>query len=189
MQPSDAIRREPSRAAQMTLLLVLAAETVFFGMLVMSYLYLRTGGSTMTAPRVTPADQVIAGLNTLILLVSAFLAERGSRAIQHADASGLTGSLLATLILGGIFVAGQVFEFNHSGMQIGDFAFGGVFFALMSFHALHVLAGMTLLGLNYARARLGDFTRERHTAVTVGTWFWFYVTAVWLVLYAVLYWV
>jgi heme/copper-type cytochrome/quinol oxidase subunit 3 len=95
--------------------------------------------------------------------------------------------LLMALLMGALFFAGQVFEFMHSGMRIYDSTFGGVFFALISFHALHVLAGITVLAINYARAWLNDFSANRHIAITVGTWFWYYVTAVWIVLFTVLY--
>jgi heme/copper-type cytochrome/quinol oxidase subunit 3 len=44
-----------------------------------------------------------------------------------------------------------------------------------------------ILAVNAIRARLGDFTARRHTAVKVGTWFWYYVTDLWVVLFAGLY--
>jgi cytochrome c oxidase subunit III len=172
---------------QTTLFLVIAAETVLFGTLVMSYLFLRGGGSTMQFTHPQPLDLLIAGSNTLILLASAAFARGALQAIARADVRGLVRNLLLALGLGAIFIAGQVFEFRHAGMRIGDLAFGGVFFALISFHAAHVLAGMTVLGLNLVRANLGDFNDHRHTAITAGTWFWYYVTAIWLVLFIVLY--
>jgi cytochrome c oxidase subunit 3 len=92
-----------------------------------------------------------------------------------------------TVMLGLVFVAGQVYDFTRSGMSVGDAAFGGYFFALITFHALHVVAGMILLALNLLRSYWGDFTARSHEAVTLGAWFWFYVTGVWLVLYAALY--
>ncbi len=170
-----------------TLLLVLGAETVLFGTLVMSYLFFRSGGSSWHFTHPGTFDLLIAGLNTLILLASAFFARNGLLAITRGHVEALKKSLMVALALGAVFVAGQVFEFNHSGMRIDDAAFGGVFFALIAFHALHVLAGMSVLGLNFARARLGDFSAKQHTAITAGTWFWYYVAAIWVVLFAVLY--
>jgi cytochrome c oxidase subunit III len=172
---------------QTTLFLVIAAETILFGTLVMSYLFLRGGGSSMSFPHPRPLDLQIASLNTLILLTSAALAQKALQAIVRHDVRGLVRNLLLALGLGAIFIAGQVYEFRHAGMRIGDLAFGGVFFALISFHAVHVLAGMTVLSLNLVRAKLGDFNEHRHTAITAGTWFWYYVTAIWLVLFTVLY--
>jgi cytochrome c oxidase subunit 3 len=62
-----------------------------------------------------------------------------------------------------------------------------VFFALMGFHALHLLAGMVILVICLIRAGLGDFTPSRHEAVTLGAWFWTFVVVVWLVLFAALF--
>jgi len=95
--------------------------------------------------------------------------------------------LLITLLLGLIFVTGQVYEFSHAGLRIDDQTFGGVFFTLMGFHAVHVLGGVVFLALNYVRARLGDFSSNRYEAVELGNLFWYYVAAIWLVLFAVLY--
>ena len=172
---------------QSTLLLALSAETALFGTLVMSYLFMRNGGSDLTFIHPKPFDFAIAGVNTIIFLASAVFAWNAQRAIEQGRVGLLKIYLMATLLLGLIFFAGQIFEFRHSGMQITDSTFGSVFFALISFHALHVLAGITVLALNFARTLLGDFSARRHIAITVGTWFWYYVVAVWVVLFTVLY--
>jgi cytochrome c oxidase subunit 3 len=187
MRSADMARRNPRSAMQSTLFLVVGAETVLFGTLVMSYLFMRSGGSSLHFIRPKPFDIAIASLNTLILLTSALFARRAQQAIARDQLDGLKTNLMLALGLGAVFIAGQIFEFNHAGMRIDDSTFGGVFFALISFHALHVLAGMTVLGLNLARARLGDFSARRHVAVTGGTWFWYYVAAIWIVLFTVLY--
>jgi cytochrome c oxidase subunit III len=170
-----------------TLFLVLGAETALFGTLVMSYLFMRSGGSDLSFVHPRPFDLMLASLNTLVLLISAVLAGNAHRAIGRDRANLLKIHLLTTLILGSVFLAGQVFEFIHSGMRIDDSTFGGVFFALIGFHALHVVAGITVIALNFVRSLFGDFSVRHHTAITVGTWFWYYVVAVWIVLFTVLY--
>jgi heme/copper-type cytochrome/quinol oxidase subunit 3 len=181
--------REPNRGGlmQSTILLVLAAESVLFGTLVMAYLFLRGGGATWTFTPPGPVDIAIAALNTLVLLGSAVAARRALTGIAHGSIASLKKGLLLASLLGMVFVAGQIFEFRHSGMSLRDFSFAGIFFALISFHAAHVLAGMAVLGLNLARAQAGDFTARRHVAITAGTWFWYFVVAVWLVLFTILY--
>jgi heme/copper-type cytochrome/quinol oxidase subunit 3 len=172
---------------RLMLLLVLAAETVFFGTLVMVYLYLRAGADQPPLADRSGENLALPVINTAILLLSAGTAWWGVRAIRRGSRSGLTTSLLITLLLGLLFVAGQVAEFSRSGMQPDDAEFGGVFFTLMGFHALHVLAGVIVLIANLIRARLGDFDARHHLAVELGQWFWAYVTGVWLVLFAALY--
>ncbi len=181
--------RQPSRYAlmQTMMLLVLGTETAFFATLVMTFLFMRGGGSTMIFNRPGPLDLAIASGNTLILLASALFVRGAQQAIAEGRGQGLKRGLLLAFLMGLLFVAGQVFEFRHSGMSLRDFSFGGIFFALIGFHAIHVLAGMMVLGLNLARAQAGDFTAQNHIAIVAGTWFWYFVTAVWIVLFAVLY--
>ena len=57
----------------------------------------------------------------------------------------------------------------------------------MSFHGLHVLAGMVMLTIGIVRARLSDFSAGDAGAIEIGSLFWYYVAAVWLVLFAALY--
>ena len=187
MKSTAITRPDRSSVLQSTLLLVLGAETVLFGTLVMTYLFLRSGGSSVPFSHPGSPDRLIAALNTLVLLGSAVFARQALKAITGDRSAQLKTNLLLALSLGALFIAGQVFEFDRSGMRVNDFAFGGVFFALIGFHALHVLAGMIVLALNYARARLGDFNSRHHVAITGGTWFWYYVVMVWLVLFMVLY--
>ena len=184
---SAATRSNSDALARTTLLVALASESTLFVTLFMAYLYLRTGASQATFEHVGPSDTLIAATNTALLVISAWVAGQAVAAIGRGDQHGLLRGLLITLALGGVFVAGQVFEFDRSGMAPDDPAFGGVYFALMGFHALHVLAGIVILAVAAVRARLGDFTARRHTAVKVGAWFWYYVTGVWVVLFVGLY--
>jgi cytochrome c oxidase subunit 3 len=187
MSTSISSRTSPDELARTTLLVVLASESTLFGTLLMAYLYLRTSMSEAAFTHVSVSDTLIAAANTGILLLSAWIAGQAVSAIRRGDRRGLVQRLLITLALGLVFVGGQVFEFTRSGMAPDDPSFGGVYFALMGFHALHVLAGIVILAVNTVRARLGDFTARRHTAVRVGAWFWYYVTGVWMVLFAGLY--
>lgn len=180
-------QRDQNLAAKVTLWMVLASETALFATLVMSYLLLRTGQAGWPYMHPSASRLVLPTINTAVLLASAAVAWRSSLAIQRGDAGRLKAGLALASVLGILFIAGQIFEFTRSGMRPDDPAFGGVFFALMGFHGVHVLAGMVVLGLNLLRTQLGDFDQDKHIAVDMGTWFWYYVTAVWLVLFAVLY--
>jgi cytochrome c oxidase subunit 3 len=177
----------PTSLARTTLLLVLATESTLFGTLLMAYLYLRVSPANKAFVPPASVDVLIASLNSGVLLLSAWAAQRATLAVKRDDLTGLKTNLVIALALGLAFVGGQVFEFYRSGMAPDDPAFGGVYFTLIGFHALHVLAGMVVLAANTVRAHLGDFSARRYTAVEVGTWFWYYVTGVWLVLFTALY--
>jgi cytochrome c oxidase subunit 3 len=179
--------QKPGTTAKIALLVTLGSETAFFGMLLAAYLYLRSDLGSWQLSQATLARLAIPAVNTLLLIISAVTAALGQRAIHKGKASPLQSWMGVTLLLGVIFVAGQVYEFTSTGMSPSDQAFGGVFFTLMGFHALHLIAGCLVLALVLVRARLGDFTARKHVAVDIGTWFWFYVVAVWVVLFSALY--
>jgi heme/copper-type cytochrome/quinol oxidase subunit 3 len=170
---------------RVALLVTLGTESVFFLTMLVAYAALRNEVGWSVAH--TPARLAIPLVNTTILVVSAVFAWWSNKAIRDGGVSALQAGLAIALLLGLVFVAGQVYEFSHAGLQIDDQAYGGVFFALMGFHALHVLGGIVFLALNLVRARLGDFSARQHEAVDLGAAFWYYVTAVWLVLFAALY--
>ena len=172
-------------SGKLALLITLSTELVFFATVLVAYAALRDQVN-WTLPH-TLERLAFPLANSIILLASVLTIRWSENAIRRGKQSGLQSGLLVTLLLGLVFVAGQIFEFNHAGMRIDDPSFGGVFFTLIGFHAVHVLAGIVFLSLNLVRANLGDFTAEWHEAVVLGNWFWYYVTAVWIVLFIALY--
>jgi heme/copper-type cytochrome/quinol oxidase subunit 3 len=170
---------------KLALLVMLGSETVFFLTVLMAYAALRDRVS-WSVPR-GPYALLMPSINTAILLTSALGAHQSNVLIRRGNLPALRLGLLITLLLGLLFVVGQIYEFDHAGLQIDDQAFGGVFFSLIGFHAVHVLAGVVFLSLNLMRCLLGDFASGRHEAIELGSWFWYYVTAVWLVIFAALY--
>jgi len=179
----------PSRSristGRIALFIVLGAESVFFVTVLVAYAALREQVAWNLPHTFTRLQ--IPLMNTTILLISAILAGLSTRAIRQGKRDSMQNRLWITLSLGLLFVAGQIFEFSHSGLHIDDASFGGVFFTLLGFHAVHVLAGVVFLVLNLIRASLGDYTAKDYEPVELGTWFWYYVTGVWAVLFTALY--
>jgi heme/copper-type cytochrome/quinol oxidase subunit 3 len=170
---------------KVALSIILLSESVFFATMLVAYIALRKQASWPVEH--TLVRLIIPLANTAILLFSAISAGRGTVSIRNGKTSASQGWQMLTLLLGLVFVTVQIYEFSHAGMHINDQAFGGVFFTLMGFHGLHVLAGVVFLIINLARTRLSDFSPAHYEAVELGTWFWYYVTAVWIVLFAALY--
>ena len=165
---------------------ILASESIFFLTLVAAYFYLRSDSSAW--PVFSSWQRLALPVaNTALLIFSAIAFALGLSAIRRNRVGALKSWLAITLACGLVFVGGQVLEFSRSGMQVGDQAFGGVFFTLMGFHAVHVLAGVIMLAFLLWQASLGDFSARRHAAIQVGAWFWYFVTAVWVVLFTALY--
>jgi heme/copper-type cytochrome/quinol oxidase subunit 3 len=178
-------RVNKTSTGKVALIVVVASESVFFLTLLTAYVALR--GQVPWAMPHTVARLAIPVGNMLILLGSVVAARRTQAIAQRRQQDGLARSQIANLALGVLFVAGQVLEFTHAGMRIDDQAFGGVFFALMGFHGLHVAAGLMMLAIGIVRARLPDFSAADAQAIEIGSQFWYYVAAVWVVLFLALY--
>jgi cytochrome c oxidase subunit 3 len=180
-------RFQPGSTAKVGLLTIIASETFFFATALSAYFFLRLEHPEWFLPAHTPTGLLAPSLNTLLIVTSAVVIWRAQRAATSGRMPAAQAALGLTFILGLIFVAGQMVDFSQAGLRPDDSTFGGIFLALIGFHALHVLAGMIYLGITFARARLGDFDAQRHTSITLCAWFWYFVVAVWFVLFGALY--
>ena len=94
------------------------------------------------------------------------------------------------IVLGGLFLAGQVYEFNHfyhEGLTLQQNLFGATFFVLTGFHGAHVTVGViwmtTLLVLQF----LGRIGPEQSLDVEVAGLYWHFVDVVWIVIFTLVY--
>ncbi len=130
-------------------------------------------------------------LNTLILLTSGTTVTYAHHALLHNNRRGLIWGLGATIILGMIFSAVQVYEyasaaFDYSTQYDGNI-YGSTFFMATGFHGAHVLIGTIFLIVCWFRARAGHFTPQQHFGFEAAAWYWHFVDVVWLFLFVFVY--
>lgn len=126
-------------------------------------------------------------INTLILVSSSFTAEFAILALVRRRLSWVFWWLLATFILGSIFLGLQIHEYQIVGFTPQDTAVGGIFFALTGLHGLHVFVGLVLLFLAMVRAFRKRWSVERHTGLLGISIYWHFVDIVWVILYMAVY--
>jgi heme/copper-type cytochrome/quinol oxidase subunit 3 len=169
--------------------LFLASEANFFLLLIFAYVYYPGGpGSGPTAA--SSLDAGTAGLNTVCLLSSSATMWRAEHNLERGNAARLCGWLLATVVLGAIFLIGQGREYVALIMQnvtVSRDLFGTTFFTLTGFHGLHVLVGLVALTILLGLALAGDFTGGRSVAVEAVALYWHFVDAVWIVIFSIVY--
>jgi cytochrome c oxidase subunit III len=122
-------------------------------------------------------------LNTLILLASSGTFELGRRRI----ASGRRTWLNVTLILGFLFVAGQVVAWRQlagQGLFLSTTPNSSFFYVLTVLHALHLLGGM--VALVYVLVRLASVGQRAVGAVDAVSLYWHFMGVLWLYLLLVL---
>ncbi len=173
-------------SGKLALIIILASETFFFATLIATYIFIRTSGPGWQVVPLTAARLAIPLANTVILLLSALTVYMGYRAIQHDRPAELARWFTLSLGMGLVFVGGQVLEYTGHGMVPAQMT-GGLFLTLMGFHAVHMIAGVFVLAMAIMRTHQGDFSARSYMGVELSAWFWFYVVAVWFVLFTALY--
>ena len=188
----------------------LVTEIMFFGGLFAAYAIYRwlyfpafEGGSHIL-------DVRLGATNTVVLLGSSLTMALSVRSAQTGNRRATVAFLVATLILGGIFLGIKTVEYNQKfvehvvpgldwapeGETLARLAPGGVqhgeiyfifYFAMTGLHAIHMIIGMGLLLWLVVRARTGVFKDGYFAPVEVVGLYWHFVDIVWIFLFPLLY--
>jgi heme/copper-type cytochrome/quinol oxidase subunit 3 len=132
----------------------------------------------------------VTAANTLLLFSSTLPIAQSLRALRGGDAARFARSLALATLLGIGFLAVQGSEWVRlvgAGLRASSGPYGATFFALIGCHALHVLGAVVWLVILLVGARQGRFTVERHLPVELGAIYWYYVSAVWAVIFPFVY--
>lgn len=169
--------------------LFIAAEVMTFGAGFAYYAFVRVG-AWPPGPLPHLLSSLVA-VNTLLLVASSVTLHVADGALRDGRRRRFLAHLGATVLLGLVFLAGQAYEYYgfvvEEGFTLAEGAYASAFFGLTGLHGLHVGLGLVMLSVVLFRASRGQFSAERHAAVTTATAYWHFVDAVWLVLVAVLY--
>jgi cytochrome c oxidase subunit 3 len=181
----------------------LATEVMFFGGMFLAYIILR---SIYPVPFAEAAQHqnVIAGtVNTLVLILSSLMMVLAVRGAQLGQRKILVFFLLATALLGAVFLGIKAFEYYQhwrEGLAPGfnyDYArapsanvqglFFWLYFAMTGVHAVHMIIGIALVLIVAVRGWRGSFLRERYTRVEQMGLYWHFVDVIWLFLFGLFY--
>jgi cytochrome c oxidase subunit 3 len=168
------------------MILFITSELMFFGALFSAYFALRSG-SEPWPPEGAEPEVAVAAVLTGILATSSVTAHRAVAAIKKGDTEGLIRILVVTIVLGALFLAGQLFEYSRLGFSLGEHSYGTVFFTLTGFHGLHVAIGLVILGVALTETKRGRVSATDHGSVEAASYYWHFVDAVWLLVFVVVY--
>jgi len=186
-QPATVEERPLATSMGLGMALFLLSEAFLFGSLFIIYYYLRSHAPGLWPPEGVELHFAFSSANTLILLSSSVALHLGIRAIRRDDRRGLASALLLTILLGSVFLAVKLYEWSSNSFGPWDHAYGSIYYTLTGFHALHVFAGLGILGALLTRAWAGRFSARHHLAVELGGLYWHFVDVVWLAVYTTLY--
>lgn len=184
--PSQPRAAVPS--AVLATLILVATEVMFFAGLVSAFLIGKSGAvgwPPLGQPRAPVASTAV---NTLVLLASAGVLYLAERALRRPRLAALAPRLVAAaFVLGAGFVMLQGWEWTRLtwfGLTMRSSSYGAFFYLVVGLHALHALAALVALAVAGFRLALGSLSREVFWAVQI---FWYFVVAVWPILYVLVY--
>ena len=167
----------------------LGSDCLFFGSLIATYMVYR--GQSLSGPYpIDIIDIPITTISTFVLLCSSFAMVRALAATNENNQRGIKIWLLATAILGAIFIGFQVYEFNlfkNEGLTLGQNLFGATFFTLTGFHGAHVTLGIIWLLALFVISFKGRLHPGTALDVEICGLYWHFVDIVWIVIFTLLY--
>jgi nitric oxide reductase NorE protein len=161
---------------------LIASELLVFGAALLAFLAVRASDPQGFASGQAMLDQTAAAFNTIVLVTSGLFAGLAVDHRKSGNRSRARWFLLAAALLGVIFLAVKAMEYAHKwgiGIGIETTAFFTFYYLTTGFHALHVAAGILILGL----VAWADSERNMETGVS----FWHMVDLVWVLLFPIIY--
>jgi cytochrome c oxidase subunit 3/cytochrome o ubiquinol oxidase subunit 3 len=169
----------------------LSSEFMFFGALISTYLLFK-GKEGMAGPLPRELyDIPFTSVSSFVLLMSSLTMVLAHNALTRKDQSATRSWLLATALLGMVFIAGQFFEFAtfiEEGMTMRTNAAASGFYLLTGFHGTHVLIGIImLLSLFGISRRQGSLSEGQGLNLELVGLYWHFVDIIWIVIFTVVY--
>src|SRR5215211_6629622 len=174
--------------------LLLAIETSMFAILIATYFYLRQNFALWPPPvaqltaTLRPLPELGYGTaNTILLLLSCIPMVFTDLAARRDNKPVAQTGLLICVACGVASIVLRSFEFAAVYFRWDSNAYGSIVWFMLGMHMLHLL----VLTTECVLLAIWIFTREfdmkhRVDIVTVAV-YWYWVTGIWLVLYAIIY--
>jgi cytochrome c oxidase subunit III len=195
----DAQRRE---SAELGMWIFLVTEIMFFGGLIATFTIFQHLYPEGFASASRHGDFWLGSLNTAVLLTSSLTMALAVHAAREGESRSLVRLLVATMILGSIFLGVKGIEYYHHFQEHlwpgPDFVYDPrlarqaemffyLYFAMTALHALHMIAGIGVLAVLTFFGHRGKFTTAYHTPVELAGLYWHFVDIIWIFLFPMLY--
>ncbi len=177
-------------SAMLAIMMLIAAEMMLFSGLIGSFLIFRLQAPFWPPPALPRLPIAVTWVNTFVLLSSALTMTLALRAVHRSRQRLLRRYLLATLALGVTFLAVQGGEWVRlvaHGLKLSSGVYGGTFYLLIGCHGAHVTAGVVWLACVVKAAMGGRYNARNAGGIEVFAVYWYFVCAVWPLLFGLVY--
>jgi heme/copper-type cytochrome/quinol oxidase subunit 3 len=174
---------------KMLMWVFLASDCLFFGSLIATYMVMRSQSVVGPYPG-DIFDIPYTSVSAFVLLMSSLTMVLSLSALQRGNHKATRIWLLATAVLGSIFLGGQYYEFTvfvAEGLTLDQNIFGTTFFVLTGFHGTHVAIGVMMLLSMYGASAMGKLPASSSLNLELVGLYWHFVDIVWIVIFTIVY--
>lgn len=180
-----------------SMILFITSEVLFFLGFFWSYYWYALNNKNILDNQWPPADMKLSDtlnpyglslINCFILLSSGVSVTFAHFSMFENQQVKAKEGLLVTILFAAIFVGVQLFEYSRRQLTINRYTFGNIFFTITGLHGSHVVVGLIMIVVTYARLRRGHIRKGHHVGAEMSIWYWHFVDVVWLFVYLRLYW-
>jgi len=192
-RPRPRLPREadpPVSNARLAMLVVIGAESMLFAGLIGTFLVFRLAAREWPPATLPRLPLAMTAVNTVVLFASLVPLTDALRAVRRDDRSRLVRAIALTAALGALFLAVQGAEWVRlvrHGLTLGSGTYGATFYVLIGCHGVHVLVAVAWLAVVALLARRGAFRPRRHAGLEMCAMYWYFVCALWAVLFPLVY--
>jgi cytochrome c oxidase subunit 3 len=183
-------RRPRETTSYVGMMVFLGGWAMMFGGLFFAYALVRLKAPSWPPPGELVLPRLLPAINTAFLVGVSLSLRAALSAVQTARPQRLLRCTIVALLLGALFFSLQLAMWRrmwNGGLHADSGVYGSVFYALTSFHALHVIVGLVGLVSLLPRIVRGAFSVHDHTAVRMWSMYWHFVDAVWVLMFITVY--
>ncbi len=168
--------------------ILILSELLVFGLFFLGYAVAARRHPALFEAGQATLDTGAATLNTLALLAASAVVVMAIERLERQRTREAGRLLALAALLGSLFLVNKALELHHHlalGITLSTSLFHMFYLGLVSFHFMHVLAGVIVLSW-VARRCLRDTPPELNTVWSAGA-YWHMVDLVWVVLFPLVY--
>ena len=174
---------------KLALWIFLASEVIFFAAVITTFVVFRDRSTSGPNPHEV-LTLLVPTIMTLVLLTSSITMVMALQAIQGGQRARMWQYLVATAVLGMVFLGLKLSEYNHlisDGITPSTNIFGSVYFLTTGLHAAHVIIGIIWIFAVAAKAVRGGFSATNYLPVEMAGLYWHFVDLIWVAIFMVVY--
>ena len=171
------------------MVLVCATEAALFAYFIAAYFYLGVSNPSWPPAGFERPKLEKPLIMTLLLVSSSVVLVIAEKLREHGRRAAYRLGTIVTVLLGAGFLTLQMLEYREKLRTMAPIsnAYASTFYTITGFHGAHVAFGLLLLLYPLLRDSLRRIEPERPIVVKVSSLYWHFVDVVWLVLFAVIY--